>query len=395
MPADLVSELRSVLAHWHNTPYLENHPLAERMACPTEGTNLSRAQALRRALRLAIEVLQPATALPPGAPEARPYEVLCRHYIARQTMTQIALDLDICEREAYRELRTAMDALVQIVQGYLGRPEQVVGAPAEDASKIREEVERLAAASAEDVDLMQLLAEVSASAQCLARDRGIHIQVLAEQEGPRVAANRVMLRQALLNLLSYMVRDHNGDELHVELHHTATGASVRFTHRPQTAIGSWGTDEPYAVAAQLLSSLGMQWSRRVLADGRVLFSISISRARERGVLIVDDNEGLTALLTRYLQHSAYNVYCAHTFGAALELLQRAQPEIILLDVMMPGRDGWELMEEMRATVPGGEARIIVCSIINDPELALALGADGFLHKPVSRSDLLAALDRAA
>ena len=58
---------------------------------------------------------------------------------------------------------------------------------------------------------------------------------------------------------------------------------------------------------------------------------------------------------------------------------------------MPTRDGWEVLQEIRQNEAGAKAKVLVCSIINDPDLAAAMGADGFLHKPVDRASLLQAL----
>lgn len=387
---DVVAELRSVLAHWHNTPYLENHPLTRRIGPKTDGRGSSRAQALRRMLRLAIEMLQPIADLPPNSPEARPYEILCRRYIARQSVPQIALDLGIGERQAYRELRSAVEALARILQDR-GDDNQPPGLFDGHGAKVREEVERLATARNREVDMAELLGEVVGSAQQLARDRGINIQVMTEEPGVRVAANRVMLRQAVLNLLSHMVRNHKGDQLVVWLGRAEDSACIRFAYHPPAFTNLSRPDEPYGVSKQLFESLGAQFTRDQLDDGTIDLSVRIPLAREPIVLIVDDNEGMTTLLTRYLQHSAYRAHSANSFDKALEVLNRVQPDVVIIDVMMPEHDGWELMESLRTTVPGSKARVIVCSIINDPELATALGSDAFLHKPVTRQGLLLAL----
>jgi len=75
------------------------------------------------------------------------------------------------------------------------------------------------------------------------------------------------------------------------------------------------------------------------------------------------------------------------------MLDRIHPDVVILDVMMPDRDGWEVLQTLRRSKAGSEARVLVCSIINDPQLAKALGADGFLHKPVDRASLLQEFSR--
>ena len=76
---------------------------------------------------------------------------------------------------------------------------------------------------------------------------------------------------------------------------------------------------------------------------------------------------------------------------ALEVVAAEPPDLILLDVMMPGMDGWEVLQRLR-THPQTEALpIIVCSIFHDPELAYSLGATLVLPKPISQVKLLEAL----
>jgi CheY-like chemotaxis protein len=69
------------------------------------------------------------------------------------------------------------------------------------------------------------------------------------------------------------------------------------------------------------------------------------------------------------------------------------PQAILLDVMMPQVDGWKVLARLRQHPATEQIPVIVCTIMAQEELALALGAGGFLRKPVSRQDFLDALDR--
>jgi len=61
---------------------------------------------------------------------------------------------------------------------------------------------------------------------------------------------------------------------------------------------------------------------------------------------------------------------------------------VILDVMMPGLDGWEVLQTLRKTPRTSRIPVVVCSVFNDPQLALSLGATVFLPKPVSQGDIL-------
>jgi CheY-like chemotaxis protein len=257
---------------------------------------------------------------------------------------------------------------------------------------VREEVERLSGEQSQDVDLSDLIAGIVESARLLASERGIGIRLCDEVPGLRVAVNRVMLRQALINLLSHIVRSQEGGQVPVRIHRADSCALIEFTCCSMRSATP-RPEDPYAVAGQLFAALGLQWTRSESEGGLTRITVSIPLVREHGVLVIDDNEGLITLLRRYLRGQPYQVHGATDAQRAMQMVEQLCPDIIILDVMMPGRDGWEVLQALRATEPGKRARIIVCSIIDDPQLSAALGADAFLHKPVDKARLLRALGR--
>jgi CheY-like chemotaxis protein len=109
------------------------------------------------------------------------------------------------------------------------------------------------------------------------------------------------------------------------------------------------------------------------------------------VLIIDDNEGLVALLSDYLAGHACQVMATTDGWEGLRLAQDGSPDAIILDVMMPELDGWEFLQRLRSHPQTTTVPVIICSVVNDPELAYSLGASLFLPKPVSRDDVLDAL----
>lgn len=392
---ELIAELRSALTHLDDPIRLENHPLTKRISFVAQAADLSKGQLLRRTLRLAIEALDPSPGTPVGSAGGRSYQVLHRYAIGKKSVIAIAAELNISERQAYRELRSATEALAQIV--LRGDPRAGPGkVPSTGilsrATSVREEVERLSGASSLELNLTQLVTVIVDSAQYLAREKGVEIQLQADEPNLQVTGNRVMLRQAFLNLLSYIAHVHRNDRIVVRLYRSGMDAVIEFTYHSETSPSAFDLESPYAVASQLFASMGLRWTRSEVDDGTIQIVVSIPLAREYRLLVVDDNEGLIVLFMRYLRHLPCEVYGANNADKALEMLERVHPDVIILDVMMPDRDGWELLETLRLRSSGCGPRVIVCSIINDPELSAALGADGFLHKPVSRESLLQALE---
>ena len=77
------------------------------------------------------------------------------------------------------------------------------------------------------------------------------------------------------------------------------------------------------------------------------------------------------------------------------MLSEIRPTVIVLDVMMPGEDGWEVLTKLKAQSGTAEIPVIVCSVLDEPHMAQLLGASEYLPKPVTQRALLRALLRYA
>ena len=111
------------------------------------------------------------------------------------------------------------------------------------------------------------------------------------------------------------------------------------------------------------------------------------------ILVVDDNEDNAEIIRQYLEIRGYPVTVAHNGDEALERFETVRPAVVLLDVMMPGRDGWELLLELKRDRGTREIPVVLCSVLDEPRLALSLGAAGYLHKPIDQGQLVGALSR--
>lgn len=107
------------------------------------------------------------------------------------------------------------------------------------------------------------------------------------------------------------------------------------------------------------------------------------------VLIVDDDEDLQALLQRALQNQEYEVVIAEDGLVALQELEKATPDLILLDIMMPRMDGYAFAEELRHRGLQSSVPIIVLSAdVNAKQKVDEMGADSYIAKPFDVRDLL-------
>jgi CheY-like chemotaxis protein len=109
-------------------------------------------------------------------------------------------------------------------------------------------------------------------------------------------------------------------------------------------------------------------------------------------LVVDDNVDQAAMLSGTLRHKGYSVQVAYTGPDGLRVAERWRPEIVLLDIGLPGMDGYEVARRLRAdpSMTGSAMRLIAITgygRTNDIALARDAGFDGHLTKPVVFADL--------
>jgi two-component system, OmpR family, alkaline phosphatase synthesis response regulator PhoP len=110
-----------------------------------------------------------------------------------------------------------------------------------------------------------------------------------------------------------------------------------------------------------------------------------------GVLIVDDNEQNLELLNAYLDELGGKIRSAHDGIEAIELIAKDQPDIILLDIMMPRMSGFQVCEQLKKDPNTHDIPVIMVTALNevgDVERAIDAGADDFLTKPVNKLELL-------
>lgn len=107
------------------------------------------------------------------------------------------------------------------------------------------------------------------------------------------------------------------------------------------------------------------------------------------ILVVDDEKPIADILKFNLEKEGYDVTCAHDGNDAVELAEEIKPDLILLDIMLPGKDGNEVCREVRKT----QSMPIIMLTAKDSEIdkviGLELGADDYVTKPFSNRELLA------
>jgi DNA-binding response OmpR family regulator len=113
------------------------------------------------------------------------------------------------------------------------------------------------------------------------------------------------------------------------------------------------------------------------------------------ILVVEDDPDLLALVEMILSDAGYRVMTAPEGRAALACVAREMPALILLDMRMPGMNGWEFAREFRARFGAAAPIVVVTAAENARARAEEIGADGWLAKPFDIDEVLRAAQRHA
>src|SRR5512145_3055582 len=109
------------------------------------------------------------------------------------------------------------------------------------------------------------------------------------------------------------------------------------------------------------------------------------------ILAVDDNQQNLEALTKALTAANYEIITATDGPTALRLVESDSPDLILLDVVMPGMSGYDVCEKIRANEVGGRLPIVMLTALHEVShriRGIEAGADDFLSKPFNREELL-------
>ena len=407
-PASFQQMVRSVLLHLYDNAFLQSHPLTALWAGGQAGDRLTHAQNLRRALLDCIERLRPQSAAHGDA--ARAYAVLTYRCVDGLTIEEIEQKLGLSRRQTYREFTKGIEAVSNQLQDLLAArmpPLEHSSAPATKTGELsrRElaeaELERLGReARCEALILADVVAGVCKLLETRLQRRAMTIRTTGLQQLSPVLADRTLLRQALLNLLSYAVDTlPDGACLDISTQSASTAIQL-FIHQANAAPTEGEQLSPplqrEGVALTVAQSLIAAQNGKLSYDasqGRWSAEIVLPAALTPTIMVIDDNRDLIELFQRYLAGHRVVVVGAGSGEEAASLMRQVNPQAILLDVMMPHQDGWEVLQQLRREPAAAETPIIVCSVLREHDLALSLGASDTLVKPVSQPALLDALRR--
>ncbi|MCX7681602.1 MAG: GAF domain-containing protein [Anaerolineae bacterium] len=285
-----------------------------------------------------------------------------------------------------------------------------------------------------DTDLRDIIKSVMSTAVGLVKDKPIELQQVVPENLPIIRADAGRIRQVLLNIVGNAAKFTERGFIRLEAEATPTEVIIKVSDSgigiPQDklttifeeftqvdgsstrAVG--GTGLGLAISRNFVEMHGGRiWAESTVGKGSTFYvALPIAGPSEapkeeeedivtveqpipgaKTILCVDDDEGVITLFRRYLSKKGYQVIGLTRSTNVVERTLRIRPFAITLDVMMPEKDGWQVIQELKTNPHTRDIPVIICSIVSDKEYGLSLGASDYLVKPVLEEDLIAALER--
>lgn len=342
----------------------------------------------------AIAALAPSADAPDTARVRRTHDVLRYRFVHELTQEETAERLGIASRSVRREERIAGHQLARYLwerhtagtPAGIPRPEDshspdsARSDPSEWRGRLLEELAALRAGNAEEIaDARSTVTEVVSLEATLAERCDKTLSTELPTEPCPVGIPPAALRTLLVMAVSMLCRRGQAGTVSITIER----------REAQTCIGLSGPAGETEVDSDRLEEMV-----RILG-GTVLSSVSGKRARLElmlpnrppiNVVVIDDNADFVGFCRRCAVGTPYRIVTPDRYDR--DAVKALDPDVVLLDIMLPGVDGWELLRQLREDMATAEIPVAVCSIVPEEDLALLMGATAYLPKPVQHRELV-------
>ncbi len=283
----------------------------------------------------------------------------------------------------------------------------------------------------DEVDIEKLIKSVMSTVIGLIKDKPVRLVENIEENMPVVRADAMRVRQILINLFSNASKftdegtitvnaAREGNFIRIGVTDSGPGISPEDQEKLFKAFSqvdasatraTGGTGLGLSICRELVNMHGgkIDVESEVGKGSTFFFTLPLfypedeteADETESGetesdapvILCIDDDEQVIQLYKRYLSTQGYQVVALTEPKKALERVKEIKPHAVTLDIMMPGYDGWQVLETLKSDKETQKTPVIICSIVEDTEKGYALGATDYLLKPILEDDLLTALER--
>ncbi|MBN1889040.1 MAG: GAF domain-containing protein [Thermoflexales bacterium] len=284
--------------------------------------------------------------------------------------------------------------------------------------------------SFEEVDFREVIKSVLSTGVGLVKDKPVELRQKTPDDLPFVWADPVRSRQVLINLLSNAAKFTDRGSISIEAAAEArfirvnvrdTGIGIAkekldtifeaFTQADASTTRKYGgTGLGLAISRRFIEMHGGDlWVESEVGAGTT-FTFTLPRARparpeeiseqatdvtpgKKIILAIEDEPSMVTMYRRYLEQHGYAVIGVSNSQQAIEMAQRLKPHAITLDILMPDKDGWSVIQELKQNAETRDIPVIIASILSEQGKGFSLGAADYLVKPITEEELLAALNR--
>ena len=358
-----------------------------------DGPGATVSQQLRKLLLAALETLRPLENIAYHRPEWLGYRLMQLRYVDGLRQAEVCRELGLGHTSYYTHLRPALTAVASALWCQLplesDSPSGARGGSAVDQAR-SEAAQTARAAQRQLIDPCPLWQEALVMLGPLAEQRGIELE-LEECSGPSVLADRAVLYQVLVDVLMEALKRMRPGALRICSDATDRLAGWRMKGIGADILRDLDLTTRFAATLGVLDVYGGSLEHS-LEGGEESLRIRVPIAHPRMLLIIDDNSDALNLYQRYLHDSGMAdqivVHTARSGAEAFAILACARPDLILLDVILPQQDGWNILQRLKSNPDTAGIPVVICSVLSHPDLALMMGAASVLQKPIDPSQLL-------
>jgi CheY-like chemotaxis protein len=399
---EFVNQVSEAYARLYDLVYLRTQPISQILVQEEGLTRKEKAWKAHHILIEAIDELKPQAGANLQSRQERRHKLMVLRYVKAIEPQVVANELSISRRHFYREHNIAMEAIGDILWHRYAintTPHftQKTDSPEEVSShleSLRMETARFTQAN-RYARIEKVIKDLPHLLKNVLEQRQISFDInLSEGFPVATTIDSQLLKQMLLSALSWLIERTAKTHIRLEPQTQQKNINLSLYVYPETEIRAASAEEiqdQLSTLDELASVSGASITPLWLEKMVYGFDIQLPIAQQT-ILVVDDNPDILELCQRYLSANHYHVVTTQAPEKTLKLVQQLQPYAVIIDLMMPEIDGWDLLQTLLNNPKTADIPIIVCSVLKQKDLALSIGATAYLPKPVSEQSLLSVLE---